>query len=115
LVPDAVSFLRLWEALKDPALGYNLDTGWTLLQREYPAVAIHKVKRHLFNLHVRDIDGLMRRFVHVGTGVMDFQAVVEALQRVGYEGFLSIEQDKHPGDMKETCRRYLKLMRDLIG
>ncbi len=115
IVPDAVSFLRLWEAIKDPALGYNLDTGWTLLQREYPPVAIHKVKRHLMNLHVRDIDGAMRRFVHVGEGVMDFKAVVEALKKTGYEGFLSIEQDKFPGDMKETCRRYLRLMRDLIG
>jgi len=25
-----------------------------------------------------------------------------------------LEQDKHPGDMKETCKRYLALMRELI-
>jgi len=115
IVPDVVSFLRLWEAIRDPALGYNLDTGWTLLQREYPPVAIHKVKRQLFNIHARDIDGLMRAFIHVGTGVMDFKSVVEALKRVGYDGYVSIEQDKHPGDMKETCQRYLAMMRELIG
>jgi sugar phosphate isomerase/epimerase len=115
LVPDAVSFLRLWEAIRDPALGYNLDTGWTLSQREYPPVAIHKVKRHLMNVHVRDIDGLMRRFVHVGQGVMDFKAVVDTLKQVGYDGYLSLEQDKHPGDMKATCKRYLEIMREYIG
>lgn len=115
LVPDAVSFLRLWEAVRDPALGYNLDTGWTLLQREYPPVAMHKVKRHLMNIHVRDIDGGMRRFVHVGQGVMDFKAVVDTAKAIGYNGYLSLEQDKHPGDMKETCRNYLRLMRELIG
>ena len=115
IIPDAVSFLRLWDAVKDPALGYNLDTGWTLSQREYPPVAIHKVGRRLMNVHARDIDGLMRRFVHFGEGVMDFKAVVEALKRVGYDGFVSIEQDKYPGDMKQTCRRYLKSMRELIG
>ncbi len=78
-------------------------------------MAIHKVKEHLFNLHVRDIDGLMRSFVHIGEGVMDFQAVAEALNNVGFSGFLSVEQDKHPGDMGATCRRYLRMMREYLG
>lgn len=115
VIPDATSFLRLWDAIGDPDLGYNLDTGWTLLQREYPPVAIHKVKNQLFNLHVRDIDGLMRQFVHIGDGVMDFKAVADTLKQVGYSGFLSIEQDKHPGDMKATCRRYLAMMKEYLG
>lgn len=117
LVPDAASFLRLWDAIRDPDLGYNLDAGWTLLQREYPPVAVHKAGKHLMNLHMRDIDGLMRSFPPVGDGVMDFQAIVEALKRVGFAGFASLEQDAHPGDrdMKETCRRYLRMMREYIG
>ncbi len=117
LVPEAASFLRLWDQIRDPDLGYNLDAGWTLLQREYPPVAVYKVNRHLMNLHMRDIDGLMRRFPPVGEGVMDFQAIVQALKRTGFNGFASLEQDKHPGDrdMKETCRYYLRMMRDYIG
>jgi sugar phosphate isomerase/epimerase len=115
MIPDATSFLRLWDAIGDPALGYNMDIGWTLSQREYPPVAIHKVKRQLMNLHTRDIDGLMRQFVHVGEGVMDFQAVAETLKAIGFQGFLSLEQDKHAGDMKETCARYLRIMRECLG
>jgi sugar phosphate isomerase/epimerase len=115
LVPDASSFLRLWDAVRDPALGYNLDAGWTLLQREYVPVAIHKVRKQLMNLHLRDIDGLMRKFVHIGEGVMDFQAIIDTLKQIGFNGFVSLEQDKHPGDMRETCRRYLRLMREYIG
>jgi sugar phosphate isomerase/epimerase len=115
LVPEAASFLRLWDQIRDPALGYNLDAGWTLLQREYPPVAIHKVKQHLMNLHMRDIDGQMRQFPLIGDGVMDFKAIVDTLKTVGFDGFASLEQDKHPGDMKETCRRYLHMMREYIG
>lgn len=115
MIPEAASFLRLRDAIADPDLGYNLDVGWTLSQREYPPVAIHKVKRHLMNLHMRDIDGLMRTFVHVGQGVMDFAAIAEALKAIGFTGFLSIEQDKHPGDMKATCRRYLALMKECFA
>jgi len=115
MIPDATSFLRLWDAIKDPDLGYNLDTGWTLSQREYPPVAIHKTRRQLFNIHVRDIDNRLSGFPHVGTGVMDFKHVAETLKQIGYQGFLSIEQDKYPGDMKETCRRYLALMKEYLS
>jgi len=64
---------------------------------------------------VRDIDGLMRRFPHVGEGVMDFQDIAQTLKTIGFSGFLSIEQDKHPGDMRATCERYLKMMRQYLA
>jgi sugar phosphate isomerase/epimerase len=85
------------------------------LQREYPPVAVYKVHKQLMNLHMRDIDGHMRQFPHIGQGVMDFKGIVEALKQIGFNGFASIEQDKHHGDMKETCRRYLRMMREYIG
>src|SRR5262249_25086948 len=116
LLPDSGSFLRLWDAIHDPALGINLDVGWSMLNREYPPVAVYKVRGHLMNLHMRDIDGLMRRFPPIGDGVMDFQAIVEALKQTGFAGFASMEQDSHPGDrdMKETCQLYLKMMRGYL-
>jgi sugar phosphate isomerase/epimerase len=117
LVPDAASFLRLWDQIRDDDFGYNIDVGWTLLQREYPAVAIHKVGRHLMNVHMRDIDGVMRQFPAFGRGVMDIQAIITALKNIGFNGYASIEQDRHPGDpdIKDTCREYLRIMRECIG
>lgn len=116
LVEDANAFLRLCDAIPDPALGYNLDAGWTLLQREYPPLAIHKVGRRLFNMHVRDIDGRMRSFVPAGEGVMDFQGIADAVRSIGFTGFLSLEQDRHQGmDMKATCARYLEMMRKCLA
>jgi sugar phosphate isomerase/epimerase len=116
LIEDANAFLRLCDAVPDPALGYNLDAGWTLLQREYPPVAIHKVGRRLFNLHMRDIDGLMRSFAPAGEGVMDFQGIAEALRQINFRGCLSLEQDGQQGmDMKTTCTRYIELMKKCLG
>jgi len=79
-------------------------------------VAIHKVGKHLMNVHMRDIDSLMRQFPAFGRGVMDIQAIVTALKQVGFNGFASIEQDQHPGDpdIRETCREYLRIMRKYI-
>jgi sugar phosphate isomerase/epimerase len=114
VIADAASFLLLCQAIPDKALGYNLDAGWTQIQREYPPVAISKVKDRLLNLHMRDIDGAMRQFIPIGEGVMDFAGIIRELKKTGYKGYISIEQDG-PGDMKVICKRYLELMRKLIA
>jgi hypothetical protein len=31
------------------------------------------------------------------------------------EHSLSIEQDKHPSDMRATCQRFLAMMREYLG
>jgi len=115
MIPGVDAFLRLWDAIRDPALGYNLDTGWTASHRDYPPEAIYKVRRQLMNLHMRDIDGLMRRFPHIGEGVMDFKAICDALKAIGFRGFASLEQDKHPGDMRATAARYLAMMKEYLA
>jgi sugar phosphate isomerase/epimerase len=119
MMPETNAFLRLWDAIRDPALGINLDAGWIALEREYPPLAIHKAGQRLMNVHARDIDGLMRRFVHVGQGVMDFKAIAEALKAVRFQGFISLEQDGQPGDpsgaMKATCQRYLAMMKEYLA
>jgi len=115
MMPVTDSFLRLWDAIKDPALGCNLDCGWAMNQREYPPVAIRKLDRHLMNVHVRDINATMREYVAIGEGVMDFKAIADAVKAIGFTGFLSLEQDGSGFDMKETCRRYLTIMKGYLS
>src|SRR4029079_17348768 len=99
------------------AFGGTAEAGGIEREGEYPPLAIYKLKGHLMNLHMRDIDGLMRSFPPIGQGVMDFNAIIQALERTGYQGFVSLEQDGHPGDpdMKDTCRKFLQLMRGYLG
>jgi len=110
--PDA--FLSLWREVRDPALGMNIDIGWIQSQREYPVVAIHKVREHLMHLHLRDIDGFAFRFVPPGAGCMDFAGVVLALRRIGYSGFLSFEQDGVP-DQRYALRRGREILEELLA
>ena len=66
-------------------------------------MAIHKVGKHLMNVHMRDIDGVMRQFPPFGRGVMDIQAIIKALRQVDFHGFASIKQDQHPGRVLGYC------------
>ncbi|HYM06308.1 MAG TPA: sugar phosphate isomerase/epimerase [Terriglobales bacterium] len=115
MLPVSDSFLRLWDAIRDAALGANLDCGWAMNQREYPPESIYKLNKHLMNLHVRDIDAPMREYVAIGRGVMDFKAIADAVKAIGFTGFLSLEQDGSGEDMKETCRRYVSVMKEHLG
>jgi sugar phosphate isomerase/epimerase len=114
MMPVTDSFLRLWDSVRDAALGFNLDCGWAMNQREYPPVAIHKANKHLMNLHLRDIDARMREYVPIGDGVMDFKAIVDAVKAIGFKGFLSLEQDGAANEMKEVCQRYISLMKEYL-
>jgi sugar phosphate isomerase/epimerase len=114
LAPDAMAFRQLWDRIKDPALGMNLDIGWLQLQREYPPLGIYQAGDHLVNVHIRDIDGVGLRFVGIGDGVMDFPGVMNALKDIGYSGYLTIEQDGVP-DMKGVVARGRDMLRELIG
>jgi len=115
MLPVSDSFLRLCDHIPNPAFGCNLDCGWAMNQREYPPVAIHKLNRRLMNLHVRDIDAAMREYVAIGQGVMDFKAIAEAVKGVGFSGFLSLEQDGSSEDMKDTCSRYISMMKEYLA
>jgi len=113
LVPDTDAFLRLWDRIRDPALGMNLDIGWIFVGREYPPISILKVKDHLMHVHIRDIDGAARIFVGLGTGTMDFESVIRALRRIGYKGFVSFEQDGVK-DMRQTILDGRKIISELL-
>ena len=115
MLPVTDSFLRLWDAVRDSALGCNLDCGWAMNQREYPPIAIYKLNKHLMNLHLRDIDARMLVYVAVGQGVMDFKAIADAVKAIGFTGFLSLEQDGFGGDMKEACHRYVSMMKEYLS
>jgi len=111
IVHDATAFLRLWDAIRDPSLGCNLDVGFAARNREYPPLAIYQLKKHLINLHIRDIDGRMRDFVNFGDGVLDFKGIADAVKAVGFERYVTIEQASGPAT-SEGCRRFVQAMKE---
>ena len=112
--PRADAFLRLWDEVRDDALGFNVDIGWIQLEREYPVVTIFKARGHVLNVHLRDIDAAGLRFVAPGDGCMDFEGVVAALRDIGFAGFMSFEQDG-VSDMKAALRRGKEILEEVLA
>lgn len=91
MVPGVDSFLRLYDYVQNDALGFNLDTGWHMVQREYLPWTVHKLGKKLLHMHVRDCDGLICYNLAPGTGVVDWHGLIAALKTIGYDGALSLE------------------------
>jgi inosose dehydratase len=100
-------------ALSPELVGLVLDTGHFEFAGIAPAAAIRKYGRRISYVHLKDVSPrvLARSrsehlsfwdaysagiFCVLGTGCNDFRAIKEALMSIGYDGWLTVEQDADP-------------------
>jgi inosose dehydratase len=100
--------------VSDTDLDLCLDTGHLAYARMDPAVMIERYAGRLGHVHFKDIrsDVLARVgsehltfweaieegiFCPIGDGLVDIGAVLDVLDKIGYDGFATIEQDRVPG------------------
>jgi sugar phosphate isomerase/epimerase len=82
----------MWNELKDPTLKLTTDTGWGTQQCEYPPMSVYRAHRHLKVVQFRDVDAQTRNLVPFGEGVVDVAAVLNTLQKTGFNGYVSFEE-----------------------
>lgn len=93
--------------------GFCLDTGHTFYAGMDPVEALERYADRLDYIHFKDIDkavfdrvmGERIRFFEacaqgvmcpIGRGVIDYPAIRALLTRLGYEGFITVEQERDP-------------------
>jgi protein FrlC len=89
------------------SLGINLDVGHAAVYGEDPAEAIRQSAGHITGIHLEDIAG-GRRGKHYhrvpGEGDLDFQAMFDALDDIGYDGFATLELYTYPDRPDDAAR-----------
>ena len=76
-------------------MGALLDIGHVYVVRENLLDVIEKLGKKIFHVHLEDIIDRIHCHFIPGTGMVDFEGAFRALNRVGYEGFLSVELEMH--------------------
>jgi inosose dehydratase len=107
--PDEVE--RLAERLKETGAGLCLDVGHYLVGGGDPVEAIGRYGALIRHVHIKDVDPDVlerlrgrnldtfeaavreRIFTEAGNGALDLAGVVDALDRVGFSGWMMVEQD----------------------
>jgi L-ribulose-5-phosphate 3-epimerase len=90
----------------DGALGATVDTGWWATQGYDPVRAIEELGEHVLHVHLKDVaaPGEPHVTCRWGEGIVDVEACVRALRRLGYEGALTVEHEPEDHDPAEECR-----------
>lgn len=96
-------------------LGACLDLGHSRLVGEDPEFTIDLLRGCIFHIRVEDMKDGKRHHLIPGTGDMDFSRLLAAVEKSGYEGFVTVELYAYPHRPEEAARRSLEYLRGLGG
>ncbi|HEY8665364.1 MAG TPA: sugar phosphate isomerase/epimerase [Tepidisphaeraceae bacterium] len=83
----------LWENSDPNLVKSELDTYWVQHGGEDPVAYMKKLGKRIMLLHMKDMAaGPEKRFAEVGTGILDFKAIVKAAPSTGAKWYI-VEQD----------------------
>ena len=92
LIETTDQFLQLRDRINSTALGLNFDIGHHFCMGESLPDAIARLAPHIDHVHVEDIAATRVHEHRVpGDGAIDFSAVFNALDRAGYDGWVTVE------------------------
>jgi inosose dehydratase len=124
---------RLLDTTDPSVLGLCLDTGhWTFGAGGDPVAAARTLRDRVWHVHFKDCDPAVMAesrasewdgptsvghgvFCELGKGCVDFPGVLAALDEIGYDGWVVVEQDVLPGmgTPRESARRNREYLRSI--
>ncbi len=115
LVGCATTLCSLLEEVNHPLLGVNLDIGHAVCVGEDPSQVIDSLAGRIWNMHVEDIQGRVHEHLIPGHGSIDFKAIRRALDRTGYDGFLTLEIYPYKDRPGEAGSESLEMLRRVFS
>jgi sugar phosphate isomerase/epimerase len=87
-------------------LAATVDTGWWATQGYDPVRALEELGDRVAHVHLKDVlaAGEPHETCRWGEGIVDVEACVGALRRLGYAGALAVEHEPETEDPSEDCR-----------
>mgnify|MGYP001773002052 CR=1 FL=1 len=98
------------EEVGSPLVRVNLDV-YSMTDEGRPyAEIIEEVGRFLANFHANDTNGL-----GPGMGSANYREIIEALRKIGYRGWLSVEILFNVEDPVATAKASIAFLRNLLS
>ncbi len=120
-------FCRLVDAVQHPFFGVNYDPSNTFLAGEDPVALLKRVSHRVVTMHASDrylkegtledlrreetnAVGYAKRLAHgeIGKGLNDYDAIFTELKRVGFDGWISVEDGVDGFDQLERSVAFLQ-------
>ncbi|HEX8203152.1 MAG TPA: sugar phosphate isomerase/epimerase family protein [Isosphaeraceae bacterium] len=115
LVETTDEYLEVAERVDAPSVGLNFDVGHAFCMGEDLPRQIEKMAPYTRHYHLEDIAATrVHHHLVPGTGAIDFAAVVAAIRRTGYDGWLTVELYPFVDDPDAAARQAREVLRPLL-
>src|SRR5207248_2922200 len=105
LIETADQFLEFMQHIDSPAIGLNFDIGHFYCVGDEPAPTVHRLARYMRHVHLEDIAATrVHHHLVPGEGAIDFAATLQAIEAVGYTGWITIELYPYVDDPDSAAR-----------
>lgn len=85
-------------------MGVILDVAHVHAGKEYLALVIPKLGKLIKLVHFSDNDGTMAYHYSPGSGIIDFSAVVRALKKAEFDGYIVVDTSGVPNILEEAIK-----------
>ena len=112
LIQTSDEFISFVDQFGHRGIGLNFDVGHFYCAGEDPAAKIKELKDYIYHFHLEDIpESREHRHILLGEGGIDIPGVLNAIEAIGYQGFVTVElypyQDSAPA-IARKARNYLQ-------
>lgn len=96
--------------------GACVDTGWFATYDIDASEAIVALKENLFHVHLKDIKASGKHETcSLGDGIVDIPAVINTLDKIKYDGYISIEHEPEYHDPMEEVKKSRARLNQWLG
>ena len=111
LLETSSEFLNFMKNFNSDYLKLNFDIGHFYCVNEDPSTLIPRLAEYIEHFHMADIK--YRKHYHLipGLGSIDFKSVFESMEKINYNGFVTVElypYKKNPIEAASTSMNFLK-------
>lgn len=111
---NSTQFLEFIAKTDRPTVGLNFDIGHFHCAGEDAAEQIIHLKDHIGHMHIEDIMNRLHAHLICGLGEINFITVFEAVRKIGYQGFISLELYPYQNEPVEAGRKSLEHLKKFI-
>ena len=116
LIETAEQALEFMGRFSSPWLGLNFDIGHSYCVGEDPARVVPMLAKHIRHVHLEDIAATrVHQHMVPGTGAIEFEPVLRALDTAGYRGWVTIELYPYIDNPDDAARRAREVILPLLG
>jgi sugar phosphate isomerase/epimerase len=116
LIETSDQFVSFIDQFGHKGMGLNFDVGHFYCVGEDPAAKIKELKNYIFHFHLEDIpESREHRHILLGEGGIDIPGVLNAIEAIGYQDFVTVELYPYQDSAPETARKARNYLRKVCG